>query len=244
MTFDAPTKTEEEFNKIRVFELTKNEINPGGYEWKNCTITNEEWLNPVDEHISTDLKNRMRRFLPNYSQKRISCQWDEEKDDNYFALGTQVAKAPTEPFTQLKASLDDTRSSATKGETLYKLSFKNTGSKTISEVNFFSVFDTDSSVSLIKPTQGNCRMSKSGSGYDSFVCYLGFLESGKTATVEIGRISSGIGNGRPPLRYNQTPLPVNFSWNIWGFIKENPTSPNWPANRFWSEPLSESSTNK
>ncbi len=26
MTFDAPTKTEEEFNKIRVFELTKNEI--------------------------------------------------------------------------------------------------------------------------------------------------------------------------------------------------------------------------
>ncbi len=243
-TFNSSAGSEGEFNKVHILELIPNEINPSGYEWKDCTVTNEEWLNPVDEYISVDRKARMRKFLPSYPQKRISCMLDELKNDNYLVVSTQVATAPAEPFTQLKVSLDDTRPSATKGETIYRLSFKNTGSKTLSEVNFLSSFDTDSSVSLTKPSQGNCRKSERGSGYDNIVCYLGALAPGMTATVELGRTSSGMGNGRPPLAKNQAPPPANFGWSISGFIKDSPDSPNWPANRFWLDPLAESSINK
>jgi hypothetical protein len=239
VSFTVPGTTEENFQKARILELVPNELSPSGYGWKDCTIKNEEWRDPQSEYISAERIARMRKFLPDYAQKRISCARNDDYFDKYLVLVTQTIQPPESPFTTLSVELADIRKSPGSGETIYRLSLKNTGTKEIAQLDFLSIFGSDSDVTSLKPSQGACIKSDS-KDRGSALCHTGPLKAGATLTVEFGRIPSGMGNGEPPPPAGQPAPPDNVGWIIMGVMKETPNSNNWPTNYFQIQPLRKS----
>lgn len=226
-TFKLPVQNELDFNKIRVLTLSRNSLNPSGYEWIDCSILSQDWINPPAD-VQPERKEKMLKLVPNYVEKTVSCMTDF-KADNYFAAVFQKQDQPKAPISKIDFTLEKTAGSDLTGSTVYTVSVKNTGDKDIGEVNFRSDFDYDFTLTHIKSSQGNCQLAQNRAKGDSDSCYLGGLRAGAITTIEFTGVSAGTQSGEP-----RTP---NLNWEIYGYMKAAPNDPNWPINRFSFNPL-------
>jgi hypothetical protein len=231
VSFKVPVASKEQFQKVRILKLRPNELNPSGFEWNDCTIAGPDFPYQQDEAPPESRKERIAKFFPDYSNKQISCGLpDRLEPDNYFALSLQTSQPPTEPVTQIVTKLESVIKSPESAETAYTLSFRNTGKKSVSEVNFYSHFDDDSILVAAKPGQGRCQKAQLGSSTGSVVCHLGALAQGATVNVQF--------IARPSRSGGMTPRPrPNFNWLIQGVVKENPDDSTLPVNSFTFEPI-------
>ena len=226
----VPVSNKVEFQNVRILKLTSYELNPGGFEWYDCTIGTQKFPSGEGEEPSESDKQRRARVFPDFDKKQIACATlDGFEKDNYFALVLQTGLRPTEPATQITTRLQATKTVPENGETTYILSFTNTGKKSVSEVNFYSFFDDDSMIVVANPGQGQCEKAKHRVSLDSVVCHLGPLERGATTKVEfISRPSTmgGLARGRK-----------NIKWLIEGFVKEHPDDSTQAVNKFTFETI-------
>lgn len=157
--FKVPTN-QENFAKVRILRLIAEELNPNGFEWQDCTITSNSLENPADESYSASHNERLKKFLPDFSQKTVSCELQNAiKSEEFFVVTLQSEIPPREPFTKITWNLESKELPSKNGAVFYKLTFTNTGTKDIAEFNFRSVFDMDTKLNMFKPSQGTCRVS-------------------------------------------------------------------------------------
>jgi hypothetical protein len=220
ITFKVPINSEKEFRKVRVLRLTATDKNPSGYEWSDCTITDEQWLYDQDKEPSEARKTRIFKYLPDALNKLISCAPDRLVDDNYFAVAllTQPTLEGAAPAINVK--LEKPEETPQQGKKHYRVSFTNVTKTHLAEVNFYSHFDADTrfdSGAVIDPykaSQGTCRPSKQGSSYGSIVCYFGPLAPNATAYLDL-YAESGFAD-EPAL---------NKAWEIYGWAKKTLWTP-------------------
>lgn len=230
-TFKVPV-TQENFTKIRILRLIPEELNPNGFEWQDCTITSNSLESPEDERYSASHNDRLKKFLPDFSQKTVSCELQNTiKPEEFFVVTLQTQPTPTIPFTKITWNLESKESTSQNGVLIYKLTFTNAGTKDIAEFNFRSVFNMDTKLNSFKPGQGNCRVSSYGSSIGSMVCYIGKIPAGKNVIVELEGENSGLG-GNPNVLGKK-----NENWEIFGYFKETPNNPRWDANTIWFKPI-------
>lgn len=238
MTVKVATATPDQFRNIRILHLEENDMMPSGYQWVDCTLMPRIFVpasepeSEADKKRIEDYNKRLEKYMPDPSQKLISCDvtFYNLKVDEYFAVVLQTASPPTAPFTKVQVSLDSVEKSARSEETIYRLSVKNIGEKAAGEVNLRSDFDYDSRVNSVKPSQGRCQRARFGSSDGSMVCHLGPLAAGATATIEF--------TGVPiPHSGKAHPSPLNELWSINVAVKEKPEDPVWPTNWYTFEPL-------
>jgi len=230
VSFRVLVKSEEEFKNVRVLRLITNEMNPSGFEWADCTIRPDAPPDGNKKRNAPKYDERLIKFFPNYSQKRVSCVSDDIKSDNYFVVTRLNQPEPKETFTQIKVELEDVTNSPNSGEMVYLISFRNMGDKDLAEVNFISVFDVDSKLSSIKPSQGKCKASPWAASDGSATCYLGPISAGASASVEFRGAPSGTTGKYGPQKPNE-------GWSIDGVMKEHPNDPNWQVNWFRFAPI-------
>jgi hypothetical protein len=226
LTFKLPLNNKVEFQNARILRLTSNELNPNGFEWQDCTITGQDWIYEQEKEPSESRKERIFKFLPDFSKKQISCApQDRLQPDNYFVSTLQTQTPPNQPVTNILTKLERAEHSSERDETIYVVSFKNAGRRAVSELNFYSHFDDDTKLVTIKPNQGRCQRSRFGTGAGSVVCYLGPLAPDASAVVEFIAQPSNFGGSTKTGQ-------LNIDWLIEGFVKENPDDSNWSINSF------------
>lgn len=234
LTFVVPVNNQEDFKRLRVLQLTPNELNPDGLDWTNCTVVSEDIQKAFGIRDTRDIrKEGNAKFLPNYTEKKISCAAQVFGSDGYFAVVAQNQPAPTMPFTdiEIKAEKVDPKASPN-NERVYKVTFKNIGNKDVGEINFYSNFNADTEVKSVNLTQGSCNASKNFGGIP--VCHLGKLSRGDTITVEFTTQDSYA--RRDTLELGKE---ANSGWRIEAIIKENPNDSIWSANFFVLEPFAD-----
>lgn len=230
-TFKA-VANQEDFSKVRILHLISNELNTHGFEWEDCTVTPDKLGDPAAENYSAKAAGRLKKFLPNFPQKTVSCELGNAmKSEEFFVVGTLTKMPPAEPFTKITWNLETQELSSQNGAINYKVTFTNAGTNDIAEFNFRSIFADDTRLNSFEPSQGNCRTSTYGSSYGSVVCYMGKIPAGKSVTLKLEGENSGLG-GMPSL-----PDKKNENWEIFGYFKESPNDPNWNMNSVWFNPI-------
>lgn len=230
-TFKAPAN-QDDFAKVRILHLIRNELNPSGSEWQDCTIDSNRLGNPSDSNYSASSNERLKKFLPDFTQKTVSCELSNQmKSEEFFLVVLQTQQPPTEPFTKITWNLESNEISSGNGRVHYKISFTNAGTKDIGEFNFRSVFGEDTKLNSYKPSQGNCRTSTYGTSYGSVVCHMGKILAGKSVSLELEGENSGLG-GMPENQGKK-----NENWDIYGNYKESPDDAVWNPNAVWFQPI-------
>jgi len=229
-TFSVAASDEKEFNDTRILLLNKEETSPGGYEWQDCTIGPRK--NRTKNAKAAPYNERLDKFVPDFSQKKISCIFDRINgtEETFFTVVVQTEEPPLHAFTKIVAALDRVEKVPGSDETVYTVSVSNMGPKAAGEINIFSNFDENFELIEAAPSAGLCRKLSSGTGLGSTACFLGQLGPAEKATITF--------RGRP-LNFPgeiQTHQP-NKNWRIIGYAKEKPSDPRWPANRFSLDPL-------
>jgi len=241
-TINAPVSPEVEFKKVRILMLTRNELVPRGFEWKDCTVLPKrsedipakvqleqpQWIQYFKGYNET-----MAKFMHDFVRKKVSCEMDgyEGSGDRYLTVIRLAEPAPTVPFTQITSTVEVLPAPSSTSEIAYRLILKNAGNKDAAELNFYSRFDSDFGLVSVKPSQGGCGPSMRSGG--TAVCHLGSLAAGRSATVELVAVPTPGGGSSNPLK----PGPANESWSVDGFAKERPADPHWMANHFEFQPL-------
>jgi hypothetical protein len=238
-TVKVKANNESDFAGFKLLRLTENDMLPEGMEWQDCTITPRSAtadINPDDlaanERIANAYNEKMRNFMPNLSNKVLSCDLGgySGEGDVYFMLSKQSSAPPTQAFTKIEISEKQVPNSNASPETIYRLQVGNAGNITAAEVNLRSDFGSDTKIVSVSPSQGQCVAAKWGSSYGSEVCHLGQLRPGEVATIDFIASPSGMSGGLGPVKQNQ-------SWSITGASKEHSNDPQWAVNWFRFEPF-------
>src|SRR5215204_3969667 len=80
LTVMLPAQSEAEFNEIRILELDRDELVPGGYEWRDCTMlpkTLEGAYLPVQPEYRQYVEGyniEMAKYFPDFRTKKVSCE--------------------------------------------------------------------------------------------------------------------------------------------------------------------------
>ena len=240
ISFKVPINNEEEFKKVRVLRLTKNEMTPGGYEWRDCTVLP---LAIELQHIPDNLKSSPeykesldRRGLeespqiPNFSKQTVACKFNDVhiQQDEYFSIVVETQPPPTKPFTDLKLTVDSEQWDSKHENVTYRITFKNTGTKDIGELIFRSSFQIDTTYVSVKPERGKCIFTKYSSG--GAICFMGDLPVDASVSAELKGVPSGMSGTVNPER-------PNLYWDVDVDIKEHPDDPIWTSNRISFRPF-------
>jgi len=228
-TFIVPVSDEQEFDHTRVLRLDKDDMFSSGYGWLDCTVSKRE--KPNDEE-SNRYGERFAKFLPDYSQKKISCEFGKLNgpDSTYFTVVERTEEPPNVAFTKIVPRLDRIEKIDGSDETVYTVSISNEGPKVASEINFFSNFDQNFRVVAAEPSAGMCRRLSFGTGFGAMACFLGRLAPAEKVVIKF--------RGTPLNFPGRTPSDnPNKNWMIVGYAKEKPNDPLWPPNRFTLDPL-------
>ena len=238
VTVNVNAKTQEEFSTVRILELDRDELHPGGYWWRDCTTlpqTLDGLAEPVQPEHRRDIENynrEMGKYFPDFRSKRVSCSpgsYRGSGQDYYLVAVRQTQQPPKSSFTEIKFKLDRTPEEGS-GELRYVGTVTNAGKKDAAEVNLYSHFSADVNFISVKPSQGDCEQSSRWS--TAAVCHLGLLRAGQSVTIEFLGSPNPYGSNNP--LGQQIP---NEYWRIKGYVKEQATDPHWFANRFEFEPL-------
>ena len=228
--------TQADFGSIRILELEKNELVPGGYEWRDCTILPRSVADlrpPVEPHWVeyVEAYNRdMAKHFPDFNLKRVSCSpegYGGRGADKYLLVVRQIQPQPRSPFTEIKLTLEAAETNGN-ADWRFVTSIANVGKKDAAEVNLSSHFEANINGVSVSSSQGKCRSSFGGIG--RVVCHLGPLAAGRSATIEV------IVSPKPETDPNYSDVRKG-PWLIEGYAKERAVDPHWFANHFEFEPL-------
>jgi hypothetical protein len=223
LTVKVPTVERSDLGKLRLLHLVRNELVPKGSEWKDCTVAVDNPWEP-ERYLAPELA----RYLPSYANKTISCELnDGQRPDEYFAVVLQDVPSPTRAFTELTYEIEGGERRPLGGHEAYDLTLKNSGQKSIGELNIRSMFN--SRMTSMTPERGKCERSDFGFGGGTAVCYLGELPV----------------NGKVKIHFEVTVIPQMveppnvFNWDVSAVIKEKPGDAVWPVNQLGFELLPE-----
>lgn len=238
VTVNVNAKSEEEFSSVRILELDRDELHPGGHWWRDCTTlprTLDGLEEPIQPEHRRDIENynrEMMKYFPDFRFKKVSCSpgsYRGNGQDYYLVAVRQTQQPPKTSFTEIRFKLDETPEGGTR-ELRYVGTLTNVGKKDAAEVNLYSRFSADVDFVSVKSSQGNCGQSRRSS--NAAVCHLGLLRAGQSVRIEF--LGSPNPNGSDNPLGQKIP---NEYWRIEGYVKEHAADPHWFANRFEFEPL-------
>lgn len=219
-SFKIPTNDEQTFRMARILLLTPSVMTPQGFEWRNCTMSEEKFPNVTEKEAE--------ELFPNFATKKVKCEASDWglKPEMYLAVVLQSQAPPTKPFTDLTATMEGSDTKPLVGNVSYALTLTNSGKTKIGELNILSGFN--SYLTSFKPERGTCKRVQYGFGDGTAVCFLGELKSNETVKVHFD----------VSIIPQEVAPPNGLNWNVDAVMKENPLDPSWPVNMFSFEPLS------
>jgi uncharacterized repeat protein (TIGR01451 family) len=231
----------DQFGKLRILHLVDTELMPSGREWRDCTIL-PKYPTLAEAHpeygaqkrVFDAFNEKMAKFMPNVVEQKVHCVLDDAlaRSGDYFAVVSKTEDEPAQPFTKFIATLDSVEKTPGEDQSIYRITIKNAGSSTASEVNFRSGFDPNTTLVSVTPERGRCQRSTYGTSWGTTVCYLGVLKPSDSVTVKF------VGKPAPAgLAGEVEPGVPNRGWHITLLAKQNPNDPAWPVNWMRFTPL-------